>query len=128
MSNPLLSHAENAQLAAIRNAGASQYPQHTPDRNHFAGQLVELYRRIDWHKIFVWTVRALVVVAFGFAVSKLVVIWHYYPGMAFIPFLDMHPLLMLFSGLFTFNFIQKRETEGVAIIAMLSTLLNAQLV
>ena len=123
------------QLDAILEYYETNYPPLDKDGNgkvdgvamaalKFAGML----RRIDWHKVFVRAVMALVLLAFGFAVYKLAAIWQQYPGAAFIPFLDMHPLLMLFSGLFTLNFIQHRETEGIAVIALLSTGLNSLLV
>ena len=90
--------------------------------------LATLLARIDWHRVFLLAVLTLVLACFGWAGSKLALIWQQYPGMAFLPFLDLHTPLMLFSGLFTLNYIQHRESEGMAMFALLSTGLNALLV
>jgi hypothetical protein len=119
MRNPLLSTSEQAHINAVRS------------QQHDGGKLATLGRtlaRADYHKVFIIAVQVVVVLACLFAGFKLYAIWQQYPGVAFLPFLDMHMPLMLFSGLFTINYIQHRDSEGMAIIALLSTLLNALLV
>jgi hypothetical protein len=109
----------------------ADYGSMTLDGKPTGGRMATLgnaLSRIDWHKVFVRAVQALVLVAFLFAGFKLYAIWQQYPGMAFLPFLDMHPLMMIFSGLFSANYIQHRDTEGMGIVALLSTGLNSLLV
>lgn len=84
------------------------------------------HTNINWHQVFIVTVIVLALASIAFAGIKLGMIWLQYPGIAFLSFLDAHVLLMLFSAAFTINYI--RHSEGVAIIALLSTMLNALLV
>ncbi|MDD5394427.1 MAG: hypothetical protein PHE17_15535 [Thiothrix sp.] len=84
--------------------------------------------RLDWHRVFVFAVAIVALASVLFASYKLMAIYWEYPGLAFLPFLDMHYPLMLFSAVFTANYIQHRETEGMALIALFSTLLNTLLV
>ncbi|WP_028488163.1 hypothetical protein [Thiothrix lacustris] len=126
--NPLLTPEEQAHVASVR---ALQHSPDDLDRNPTKAGLGDFARwlaRIDYHKAFTRAVQFLVLLSIGYATYKLVLIWQQYPGMAFLPFLDMHYPLMLFSGLFTANYIQHRDSEGVAIIALLSTMLNSLLV
>ncbi len=129
MSNSLLSASEQAHLDTVRSIPHSP-DEHTPtpQPTNAMEAVTGFLARADYHAAFIRAVQWLALAGIGFAVFKLVAIWDIYPGFAFLPFLDMHTPLMLFSGLFTFNYIQHRETEGVAIIALLSTLLNALLV
>lgn len=116
MSNPLLTPKEQAHIDSVRAV------QHSPD------DLAQWLARVDYHKAFIRAAQLLVLLSIAYASYKLVAIWQQYPGVAFLPFLDMHYPLMLFSGLFTANYIQHRDSEGVAIIALLSTMLNSLLV
>ena len=97
--------------------------QLTP-REAFAAMMA----RINWQMVLVFAVAALVLGSVIFASIKLYAVWQQYPGVAFLPFVDMHYPLMLFSALFTLFYIQHRDTESVAFIALFSTVLNALLV
>ena len=126
--NPLLTPEEQAHVDAVR---ALQHSPDDLDRNPTKATIADFARwlaRIDYHKAFTRAVQFLVLLSIAYASYKLVAIWQQYPGMAFLPFLDMHYPLMLFRGLFTANYIQHRDSEGVAIIALLSTMLNSLLV
>ncbi|UOG91539.1 MAG: hypothetical protein L3K52_15260 [Candidatus Thiothrix sulfatifontis] len=126
--NPLLSPAEQTHLDTVRNR------QHFPDdldrtpAKAGVSDFAHWLARLDYHAAFVRVVQLLVLLSIAFAIYKLVLIWAEYPGVAFLPFLNMHTPLMIFSGLFTATYIQHRESEVVAIIALLSTMMNSLLV
>lgn len=83
---------------------------------------------LDWNNVFVWTARLTVIGFIGYAGYKLVNIWLMYPDWRFIAFLDLHTLLMLFSGVFVFFFLHHQDSEFIGLIALFSTVLNALLV
>ena len=124
MSNPLLNASENAALAALRSNGAAFVATPTLSTKPTAWNP----SRINWHALFIRATQGLVVASGGFIAFKLYAVWQVHPGVAFLPFLDLHPPMALFSGLIVFWFIQQREYESVAIIALFSTMLNALLV
>lgn len=103
-----------------------EHPAASPAPASNLQALGAMLARVDWYEVYIRFVWLLVLAAFAFAGWKLAIIWQAYPGAAFIPFLNTHPLLMVFSGLFTLAFI--RTHEGMAFIALLSTGLNALLV
>lgn len=84
--------------------------------------------RVDWHKVFIWTARLIVIGFIGYAGYKLALIWQVFPDWQFLAFLDMHTPLMIFSGVFVFFFLHHRDSEIMGVIALLSTVLNALLV
>jgi hypothetical protein len=132
MTNPLLNPSEQAHIDRIRAI------QHSPD-DHYptlpAGQPTNAWEALrgflaqaDYHKVFLKVVLILVLASFVFASFKLAAIYGEHHGLAFLSFLNMHYPIMLFSGLFTFKYIQHRKTEAMAIIGLFSTMLNALLV
>lgn len=126
--NPLLTPAEQAHLNTVRNHQHSTDDlDRTPATANFS-DFAHWLARLDYHAAFVRVVQLLVLLSIAFATYKLVLIWGEYPGAALLPFLNMHLPLMLFSGLFTATYIQHQESEGMAIIALLSTMLNSLLV
>jgi hypothetical protein len=121
--NPLLTPQEQAHIDDVRERWANADEHQGASTESRMGAFIA---SVDWHQVFVVTASLLALASIVFVGIKLGAIWLQYPGMIFVSFLDAHIPLMLFSAAFTINYI--RHSEGMAIIALLSTMLNALLV